>query len=144
MGTFHYGGQAVMEGVMMRGRREMAVAVRAPDGGIRHDQEPLTAWGSRLRGMKWPFVRGIVGLWDAICLGTRALMWAADVALGQSEEAKSAFNGPIGYATPAISLLFGVGLFFLLPYAATIGLQSLFHLQAKLFIVYLLWCVLRL
>ena len=71
-------------------------------------------------------------------------MWAADVALGQEEEAKSAFNGPIGYATLAVSLLFGVGLFFLLPTAAASGLQSLLHLEDKSFLVNLLEGVVRL
>ena len=55
MATFHYGGQAVMEGVMMRGRREMAVAVRAPDGDVLYYQEPLTSWVYRSKVMKWPW-----------------------------------------------------------------------------------------
>ena len=68
---------------MMRGRREMAVAVRAPDGGIRVYQEPLTSWVYRSKMMKWPFLRGIVLLWDALLLGTRALVFAANVALAR-------------------------------------------------------------
>src|SRR3954462_12505665 len=85
MGTFHYGGQAVMEGVMMRGRREMTVAVRAPDGEVLYYQEPLTSWVYRSKVMKWPFLRGIVLLWDALLLGTRALVFSANVGLQDAE-----------------------------------------------------------
>ncbi|MCA1668436.1 MAG: DUF1385 domain-containing protein [Thermomicrobia bacterium] len=147
MGTFHYGGQAVMEGVMMRGRREMAVAVRAPDGGIRYYAEPLTSWIYRSRVMKWPFLRGIVLLWDALLLGTRALVFSANVGLQEEETAAAVtvapdvmpailpnpekkrgkndkpdepteLSGPALWITVTFSLLFGVGLFFVLPLLA--------------------------
>jgi len=147
MGTFHYGGQAVMEGVMMRGRREMAVAVRAPDGCIRYYQEPLTSWVYRSRVMKWPFLRGIVLLWDALLLGTRALVFSANVGLQEEEsspgitvapdvmpalvpnpekkrgsgdkpEEPTELSGVALWATVAFSLLFGIGLFFVLPLVA--------------------------
>jgi len=147
MGTFHYGGQAVMEGVMMRGRREMAVAVRAPDGSIIYYQEPLTAWVYRSRVMKWPFLRGIVLLWDALLLGTRALVFSANVGLQDEEDAPAItvapdvmpailpnlekkrgkddkpeepteLSGPALWITVAFSLLFGIGLFFVVPLLA--------------------------
>lgn len=147
MGTFHYGGQAVMEGVMMRGRREMAVAVRAPDGGVIYYQEPLTAWVYRSRIMKWPFLRGIVLLWDALLLGTRALVFSANVGLQDEEDAPAVtvapdvmpailpnlekkrdkdgkpeepteLSGPALWITVAFSLLFGIGLFFVVPLLA--------------------------
>lgn len=110
---FSYGGQAVIEGVMMRGAHQFAVAARDPEGRIVIHEQPLSK--SLYRGWisKTPFVRGIVGLWDALGLGTRALMWSADIAIGEEEEVN--FNGPIGFATVAFSLLLGVGLFFLLP-----------------------------
>ena len=73
---------------------------------------------------KTPFVRGVVGLWDALGLGTRALMWAADVALGEEEESVN-FNGPIGWATIAFSLILGLGLFMLLPTTAATGIGRL-------------------
>ena len=97
---------------MMRGRKTMAVAVRAPDGAIQIHEEPLTAaiyvkkWG------QWPFVRGIGMLWDSLGLGIRALMWSADVSLGE-EEVK--FSGPVAWTTVASSLVIAVGIFFLLP-----------------------------
>ncbi|MBE0690200.1 MAG: DUF1385 domain-containing protein [Anaerolineae bacterium] len=111
---FFYGGQAVIEGVMMRGAHKAAIAVRNPSGEIVVHEQPLNAHLYRGRIPKTPFVRGLVGLWDALGLGTRALMWSADVAVSEEEEEIS-FNGPIGFATLAISLIFGIGLFFVVP-----------------------------
>lgn len=119
MAKFYYGGQAVIEGVMMRGRNHMAVAVRAPNGEIVVHEEPLTAaiytkkWGS------WPFVRGLRMLWDALGLGMRALLWSADVSLKEEgQEQQVTFSGPVAWTTIAASLAFSVALFFLLPTAA--------------------------
>jgi uncharacterized protein YqhQ len=124
---FSYGGQAVIEGVMMRGAHAAAIAVRDPKGQIQVHEQPLNATLYRGRISKTPFVRGIVGLWDALGLGTRALMWAADVALGEEEESVN-FNGPIGWATIAVSLIIGLGLFFLLPTTAATGIGRLLNL----------------
>ncbi len=119
---FSYGGQAVIEGVMMRGAHDMAVAVRDPEGQIVIHEQPLNATLYRGRIAKMPFVRGIIGLWDALGLGIRALLWSADVALGEEE---ASFNGPIGWITVAFSLVLGIGLFFVLPVAASSGLGNL-------------------
>jgi uncharacterized protein YqhQ len=81
LAKFYYGGQAVMEGVMMRGQRHMAVAVRAPDGTIVLHQEPLNAAIYRHPTMRFPFLRGLVALWDALGLGMKALIFSANVAL---------------------------------------------------------------
>jgi uncharacterized protein YqhQ len=85
---FYYGGQAVIEGVMMRGQRHMAVAVRAPDGRIIVREEPLKAAIYRHPLMKLPFLRGFVALWDALGLGMKSLMYSASVAM-EEEEATS-------------------------------------------------------
>jgi uncharacterized protein YqhQ len=114
MARFNYGGQAVMEGVMMRGEREWAVSVRNPAGEIVTHHEPLKGMVYRSRMMRLPFLRGLTMLWDSLGLGIRALMWSADVAMGEEEQAPS-FAGPMGWATVATSLALGVGLFFLLP-----------------------------
>lgn len=124
---FSYGGQAVLEGVLMRGAHTAAVAVRDPKGQIVVHEQPLNKTLYRGRIAKTPFVRGIVGLWDALGLGTRALMWSADVALGEEEDVS--FNGPIGLATVAVSLLLGIGLFFLLPTTAATGLGHVLGLS---------------
>lgn len=138
---FNYGGQAVLEGVMMRGQHIFAVAVRDPNGQIVLHKGPVPAALYRGRVSKTPFVRGVVGLWDALGLGIRALMWSADVALGEEEVN---FNGPLGWATVAFSLLFAVGLFFVLPGALSSGLQHLLQLEGSPFLVNVLEGVIRL
>src|SRR3954454_18435222 len=84
LAKFYYGGQAVMEGVMMRGQRHMAVAVRAPDGEIVLHEEPLNSAIYRNPVMKMPFLRGLVALWDALGRGMKALMFSANVALDET------------------------------------------------------------
>ncbi|HEU5422734.1 MAG TPA: DUF1385 domain-containing protein [Nitrolancea sp.] len=113
-----YGGQAVMEGVMMRGRDSMAVAVRAPDQSIVVYHEPLAASPWALRVKNWPLVRGVVMLWDTMVLGTRALVFSANIGLteeAEEDQEPSALAGPALWGTVAISILFSIGLFFLLP-----------------------------
>jgi uncharacterized protein YqhQ len=123
LAKFYYGGQAVLEGVMMRGRKSMAVAVRAPDGQITLHEEPLTAAIYTKKWGQWPFVRGVGMLWDALGLGMRALLWSADVAMSEEEDVK--FTGPVAWTTVASSLLVAVGLFFLLPTLAAKWLAPL-------------------
>lgn len=111
---FNYGGQAVIEGVMMRGSHMAAVAVRDPKGQIHLHTEPLNPRIYSGPIARTPFLRGLIMLWDALGLGIRSLMFSANVALGE-EEAK--FEGPIAWGTVAVSLSLGIGLFFLLPAA---------------------------
>lgn len=142
---FSYGGQAVIEGVMMRGAHTAAIAVRDPEGNIVVHEQPLNATLYRGWVSKKPFIRGLVGLWDALGLGTRALMWSADVALGADEnEEQPSFNGPLGWGTIAFSLALSIGLFFLLPTAAATGLEKLLGLDDQSFIVNLLEGAVRL
>src|SRR3990172_2416695 len=83
--NLYYGGQAVIEGVMIRGPRHMAVAVRAPDGRIVRRTEELTGmYTGRVRRM--PIVRGGVVLIETLTLGVRALMWASNVVMGNDRE----------------------------------------------------------
>ncbi len=123
---FNYGGQAVIEGVMMRGAHNAAVAVRNPKGEIVIHETVLSRTLYQGRIIKTPFVRGVIGLWDALGLGTRALMWAADVAVGEEDEVD--FNGPIGWLTLGFSLILGMGLFFLLPTLGAAGIGNLLGL----------------
>jgi uncharacterized protein YqhQ len=111
----YYGGQAVIEGVMMRGRKTMAVAVRDPQNKIVLHEEPLTAKIYTSRWGQWPFVRGLGMLWDALGLGMRALMWSAEVSAQEAGQEKVEFSGPVAWTTIAGSLAFAVLLFFLLP-----------------------------
>ncbi|MHB1357733.1 MAG: DUF1385 domain-containing protein [Anaerolineae bacterium] len=114
MKRFDYGGQAVLEGVMMRGESACAVAVRTPEGQIRIHREPLDPTIYRSKLLKLPVLRGLKMLWDSLGLGMKALLWSADVAVGDEQEGVR-FSGPVAWGTVAISLAFGIGLFFLLP-----------------------------
>ena len=144
MAKFYYGGQAVIEGVMMRGQKNMAVAVRAPGGEIVIHQEPLNAAIYKHPVMKLPFLRGMVALWDALGLGMKALMFSANVAGAEetdqppntttapqpntprettaeirapkAHEAQS--FGAVAWTSIAISLAFMIGIFFVLPVLA--------------------------
>ena len=121
MATFNYGGQAVVEGVMMRGRTAVAVAVRQPTGGMLVHEELLTPRLYQNRLFRLPLLRGVLLLWDMLILGTRMMAFAANVAAGE-------ITGKDGESTPAlgkgtlavtmtISLVFAVGIFFLSPLA---------------------------
>lgn len=106
----NYGGQAVIEGVMMRGAQSVAIAMRAPSNEIVIHTEPLTGiYKSQIN--KIPFIRGLVGLWDALGLGVRALTISANTQTSEDEK----LEGPGLYLALFISLGLGIGLFFLLP-----------------------------
>lgn len=105
-----YGGQALIEGVMMRGANAVAAAMRAPDGKIVIHTEPLSGI-YKSRWVKVPFVRGLVGLWDAMGLGIRFLTMSANVQ--GSEEEK--LEGKDLFLTLGVSMLIAVGIFFATP-----------------------------
>jgi uncharacterized protein YqhQ len=107
-----YGGQAVIEGVMMRGTHSVAIAMRNPSKEISIHKEPLGAI-YRHKLIKIPFLRGIFMLIDALILGTRALTISANTQTGEDEK----IEGPALYITLFLSLAIGVGLFFLAPAA---------------------------
>ena len=121
-----YGGQAVLEGVMMRGQRSMAVACRAPTGEIVTHFEELVSPIYRSRVAKLPFIRGAVMIWDTLALGMRALMFASNIAAiepatteGETTESpKDAMPATIMWTTMAIALVGAIGLFFVLPVLA--------------------------
>ncbi|MBN2304643.1 MAG: DUF1385 domain-containing protein [Anaerolineae bacterium] len=129
---FFYGGQAVIEGVMMRGQYVAAVSVRHPSGAIVAKEVPLNAALYRGRIARMPFVRGLVMLWDALGLGTRALMWSADVQLEEEEDIDFSLEGAAGTALIVVSLAMGIGLFFVLPAAASAVVKELTGLHSKL------------
>ena len=76
-----YGGQAVIEGVMMRGRDSWAIAVRRPSGGIARAAYPLDTLGSRHPWLKWPVIRGVIAMYESLSLGIRALGISANVGM---------------------------------------------------------------
>ncbi|HAY84197.1 MAG TPA: DUF1385 domain-containing protein [Chloroflexi bacterium] len=120
-----YGGQAVIEGVMMRGARSVAIAMRAPNQEIvLHTEELGRVYQSK--AAKIPFLRGLVVLWDALALGMRALTISANTQGDEDEK----IEGPVLYITMAISLTFAIGLFFLAPATAGHYLADWFNIQS--------------
>jgi uncharacterized protein YqhQ len=118
MPRYSYGGQALIEGVLMRGRDAIAVAMRHPDGRIVYDTERLDSGVHSTRWSKLPFLRGLVVLYETLFVGTRWLVRSASVqAAGTGEEGDEGVE--LGKGSIALmlglTLLFGVGLFFLLP-----------------------------
>jgi uncharacterized protein YqhQ len=105
-----YGGQAIIEGVMMRGRKAYAMAMRAPDGNIVTKVKELGGiYKSPLA--KIPFLRGLILLWDSLGLGMRALTDAANVQTGEDEK----IEDPVLYVTLGFTLLIAVAIFWLTP-----------------------------
>jgi uncharacterized protein YqhQ len=105
-----YGGQAVIEGVMMRGQKSVAVAMRAPDGKIVTQTEALgPLYKSRIT--KIPFVRGLIMLWDSLGMGMRFLTLSTNTQIGEDEK----LEGPALYLTLGLTLLVAIGVFFLAP-----------------------------
>jgi uncharacterized protein YqhQ len=137
---FNYGGQAVIEGVMMRGSRTMAVAVRHPDGHIVVKTEPLNEKLYTGPISRIPFLRGLLMLWDALGLGVKALNMSVDVAAGE----EASLSGPVTWGTMAVGLGMGIALFMALPsflaglvapYLSSEWLVSLIEGVVRLFII---------
>ena len=114
----YYGGQAVIEGVMIRGPKTLAIACRRPDGGIATRQETLgSVYSGGLRRI--PFLRGVIVLWETLALGMRALMWSSSVQLGEEEEEP----GGSMWVMVVVSLVIVGGIFF----AGPLILADLLH-----------------
>ncbi len=99
MAKFYYGGQAVMEGVMMRGRASAAVAVRRPGGSIYLYEEALNPRLYQNRLFRLPFLRGMLLLWEMLVLGTRMMTLSANIATGAIDPAEAAVQ-PEGSSMP--------------------------------------------
>ncbi len=136
---FNYGGQAVIEGVMMRGSKALAVAVRDPHGQIVMHSEPVNAALYSGPISRIPFLRGLSMLWDALGLGMRSLMYSANIAASAIDQqpvasavnpigpagsigsapnelkASDIFNGPIGWGVMAFSIVFAIVIFLFIP-----------------------------
>ena len=131
------GGQAVLEGVMMRGVSTWAVAVRTPaaeqrtesggiegvpEGPIEVTTEPLVSWTRRHRALRLPVVRGVVALVESLKIGFAALGVSANAQIGPDEKP---IDGKAWTGTIALSLLLGIGLFFLVPVGITSFMRDL-------------------
>ena len=111
---FFYGGQAVIEGVLMRGRDSYAVAARKPNGEITVISQALTSHLYRNRVWSLPLLRGVVGLWEMLHLGMRALSWSANVQLGdEAQISPKAMRASIVFSS-TFGLFLALGLPYLL------------------------------
>ena len=109
---FQYGGQAVIEGVMMRGRKDVAIAVRKPGNEIIIEERPVNSITEKLSFLKWPFVRGTVMLFESLIIGIQALAFSANQAAESEEEELSSWEMGI---TIAVAMALGILLFVVAP-----------------------------
>ncbi len=144
------GGQAVMEGVMMRNKKKYAVAVRKPDKEIVIDTQEWKSIAERIKFLGWPFVRGTVNLIESMVVGMRTLTYSANFfeveeepkkkekvkkekAQSTEESKEESVLGPFAIAcTIVLSLVLSLGLFFFLPLVVTEFLQSLLGVESAL------------
>jgi uncharacterized protein YqhQ len=130
------GGQAVLEGVMMRGVSVWAVAVRTPEGAIEIESEPLVPWARRHRIWRLPVIRGVVALGESMKIGFKALAISANAQMEEGEGGeKEEIGGWVWGMTIVFSLLLSIGLFFVVP----VGLTSL--IKDQLGSPFLFWLI---
>jgi uncharacterized protein YqhQ len=111
----YYGGQAVLEGVMMRGRDRWAVAVRRPDGDMHLEGHEIDSIAKRFRILRWPGFRGVIALGQALSIGVKALTISAN----QSAEEEEKLTPRQMAISMTIALLVFVGIFIVLPAVAS-------------------------
>src|SRR5579862_768912 len=137
----YMGGQAVLEGVMMRGANSWAIAVRRPDGGIEVDVREAPGWSERYA--KLPLLRGVMSLAESLGLGYRALTWSANQQVPEEDQIS---ERALGWAVIPVAVLFSA-VFIVIPAFAGKGLSHWFHgsfpivegvVRLALFIAYLL------
>jgi uncharacterized protein YqhQ len=114
MEKINIGGQAVIEGVMMRAPRSLAIAVRRPSGEIVVKRDLVVPLGERYPVVKLPIVRGAVGLFSSLVTGIKALNFSANEALAEGEEKEELSSLAMG-GTMAVAFGGGILLFFVLP-----------------------------
>jgi len=115
-----YGGQALIEGVLMRGSKVLTAAFRIPNGEILVQTEKLPGiYHGWLR--KIPFLRGLIILWDSLGLGTRFLTISANLQGGEEEK----IEGPTLFFSLGIALVIGIAIFFVLPALLSQGIEKL-------------------
>ncbi len=126
------GGQAVIEGVMMRSPKAMAVAVRRPDGSVALKERPWHSVAESLPLLKKPFLRGSIVLFEALLNGIQALNFSAQEAVeGDDDEGDTLSQWAI-FSTIAVSFLFGIALFVILPHLASSYLLEIMKSSAGL------------
>ncbi len=115
MSKINIGGQAVIEGVMMRAPRSVAIAVRRSSGEIVVRRDRVIPLSERFPVFKLPILRGAVALFSSLVIGMKALSFSANEAVVEDEKEKKEMSPMMMGGTIAIALVFGIALFFLLP-----------------------------
>ena len=108
------GGQAVLEGIMMRGRGSYSIAVRREDGSITSKTEKTVRYSDEHKWAGWPFVRGFISLIESLKVGMGTLMWSADPDGEEEKEGKALTKGEMTW-TMVIAVILAVGIFIVLP-----------------------------
>jgi uncharacterized protein YqhQ len=121
----HYGGQAVLEGVMMRGLDRWAIAVRRPNGDLWLESHPVPDTPDRRRWLRWPLVRGCYALVESLSIGSRALRIAAHRAVDDDGGPDEDRRGAAVAVSMVVALVLFVGIFILLPSAGTKAVDTL-------------------
>ena len=136
MKSSNIGGQAVMEGIMMRHKDKYSVGVRRPDGEIELKIEDYKCTFGKAKFLRWPLIRGVVSFVDGLVIGTKCLMYSAEIAGDEEDEEEARKNASLSeeertakkekedrqfkwllYVTVAVSIVVSVAAFMLLPYA---------------------------
>lgn len=110
----YYGGQALIEGVMMRGKKVQANAVRLDNGEIVWKVEPIESFVEKHPILKLPFIRGSANLLESLYVGMKALTWSTNISISNADESEQV-SPFVMTLTVMTSLLFGIILFFMLP-----------------------------
>lgn len=109
---FQYGGQAVIEGVMMRGKKDIAIAVRKPNDEIIVEQNPIKSVTEKFPFLKWPFFRGSVALVESMIIGIKALSFSANQSVEEEQEQLSSWEMIV---TLGVAFAMGILLFVAVP-----------------------------
>ena len=138
MADLNVGGQAVIEGVMMRSKECVATAVRTPNGEILVKTEPFIPLAQRYKILNTPIIRGAVAFVEMLVLGIRTLNFSAEVAIQEAEKEEAVKEGReytphkkkrntfLLFGTALFAMAMGIGVFFYLPLAAAEGVSRLF------------------
>jgi uncharacterized protein YqhQ len=146
---FHYGGQAIIEGVMMRGPKDFGIAVRKANGEIITTKEDVESILGKFKWLNKPFLRGTLAMIDSMALGMKALMYSANIAMAevaesesksetsepsesQTEKKSGSINDIAISAIMVVGLLLGLSIFFLVPIFATKLLRHSIHVKWQL------------
>ena len=153
------GGQALIEGVMMRGPSEIAIAVRKPNKEIEVKVNKLDTLGMRHKIFRTPFLRGMVSLIESLAMGTKALMYSAEFFEEEEQTGKETWTQKIFkdkaadvemFFTLVVSIVLAVGLFMVLPSIATNFIKGNIQntivlnliegfIRIILFLIYIVW-----